>query len=213
MTLDKHHIILYVSLGLALLAGTYLIADRRAETARTEAAVAKAQLVQVQSQNAAFQAQVSAQLAQLQAQNDSLAKALATRARTEKSISTKNGSLTPEQIAQAIAQATNSKPQEAQTVNGMIQLDLPLGQQALSALQLVPLLQQDKSDLTVQLANEEKSVDLEKESHQSDLKADEAKLQACQADLKAAKHSKLRDVMKTAGVALGVGIGIGLHIH
>jgi hypothetical protein len=41
MTVDKQHIILYVSLAIALLAGTYLVADKRAESARTEAAVAK----------------------------------------------------------------------------------------------------------------------------------------------------------------------------
>jgi hypothetical protein len=213
MVLDKQHIILYVSLAIALVGGTYLFADRRAESARTEAAVAKAQLAQVQSQNATFQAQVNAQLAQLQAQNDVLSKALATREQTEKSVPLQNGSLSATQVAQGIANATKSKPDEVSASGNMIQLDLPLGQQALSALQLVPMLQQDKADLTVQLGNEEKAVDLEKQSHASDLKADEAKLQSCQADVKAAKHSTLKTVFKTAGIALGVGIGIGLHFR
>jgi hypothetical protein len=95
----------------------------------------------------------------------------------------------------------------------MVQLDLPTGQAALSALQLVPLLQQDKADLTLEVSNAEKQVQLEKESHASDLKADDAKLKSCQADLNSAKKSKLKAVMRDAGIALGVGIGRGLHFR
>ena len=73
---------------------------------------------------------------------------------------------------------------------------------ALSALQLVPLLQKDKADLTLEVSNEEKQIDLEKQSNASNLKVAEAKLDSCQADLKSAKYSKLKDVMKVAGVAL-----------
>jgi hypothetical protein len=211
--LDRQHIILYICLAVTVLAGTYFIADKRAESARTEAAVAKAELAQTLDANKQFQAQVAAQLAQLQQQNQALQVQLAKRDKVEKSVSTQNGSLTPPQVASGIQTATGAKEGEA-TANGQfIQLDLPLGQQALSALQLVPMLQADKADLTLEVSNAEKQIDLEKQSHSSDLKADEAKLNSCQADLKSAKHSKLKDVMKTAGIALGVGIGIGLHFR
>jgi hypothetical protein len=63
----------------------------------------------------------------------------------------------------------------------------------------------------VELSNEEKAVELEKESHASDLKADKVQLQACQADLKAEKRCTLRNVFRMAGITLGVGIRIGLH--
>jgi hypothetical protein len=205
LILDKQHIILYVCLALALLGGTYLIADRRAETARTEAAVAKAQLAQVQSANTAFQAQVSAQISQLQASNQALEAQLAQRTITEKSIPTQNGSLNATQTASGIQVATGGKDGEATTNGQFIQLDLPLGQQALSALQLVPLLQKDKADLTMEVSNDEKALDLEKQSHQSDLKTDEAKLNACQADLKAVNHSLLRTRLRwfAAGIVVG----------
>jgi hypothetical protein len=152
-------------------------------------------------------------LLSFQARNDSLEKALATREQTEKSIPTQNGSLNATQTAQGIQMATGAKEGEA-TANGQfIQLDLPLGQQALSALQLVPLLQKGKADLTLEVSNDEKALDLEKQSHQSDLKADEAKLNACQAELKSVKRSKLKAVMRDVGIGLGVGIAIGLHIR
>ena len=211
--LDRQHIILYASLAVALLGGTYLIADRRAESARTEAAVAKAETTAILAANTQFQAQVSAQIAQLEASNQALQSHLAQRQATEKSIATQNGSLTPSQTATGIQTVTGAKDGEA-TVNGQfIQLDLPLGQQALSALQLVPLLQADKADLTIQVSNGEKALDLETKAHTSDKEADKKVLESCQADLKSAKRSKLKEVMKAAGIALGVGIGIGLHVR
>lgn len=213
MTLDTQHKVLYVCLATTLLVGTYLFADHRAESARTEAAVAKAQLAQVQTANATFQAQVSAQLNQLQAQNDSLTKALSARQQTEKVIPTQNGSLTPPQVATGIQTATGGKNGEATSNGQFIQLDLPLGQQALSALQLVPLLQADKADLTIQVSNDEKALDLETKAHTLDKEADKKALDSCKVDLKSANRSKLKDVMKAAGIALGVGIGIGLHVR
>lgn len=213
IVLDKQHLILYATLAVAIVAGTYLIADKRAESARTEAAVAKAQLAQSQEANKAFQAQVSAQISQLQQQNADLEKALAARSVTEKSIPTQNGSLTPTQVATGIQTVTQSKPDEVTASGNMIVLNLPLGQQALSALQLLPMLQADKADLTIQVSNGEKVLDLETKAHTSDKEADKKALDSCKADLKSAKRSKLKDVMKAAGIALGVGIGIGLHIH
>lgn len=213
MQLDKQHIILYVTLAIALIGGTYLIADKRAESARTEAAVAKAEKAQIVAANAQFQSQVTAELAQLQAQNQALQSQLAQRDKVEKSISTSNGSLTLPQVASGIQTATGGKDGEA-TANGQfIQLDLPLGQQALSALQLVPLLQADKADLTIEVSNSGKALDLEKSAHKSDIETDKKVLGSCQDDLKSSQRSKLKDIMKTAGIALGIGIGIGLHFR
>jgi hypothetical protein len=205
MILDKQHIILYVSLAIAPIGETYLIADKHAESARTEAAVAKAQMAQIVSANTQFQSQVTAQIAQLEASNQALQTQLAQRDKVEKSISTHNGSLTPTQVATGIQSATDANDGEATASGQFIQLDLPLGQQALSALQLVPLLQKDKADLTIEVFNDEKALVLEKQSHQSDLKADEAKLESCQADLKAVKRSTLRSKLRWLGAGVTVG--------
>jgi hypothetical protein len=205
LVLDRHHIILYVSLALALLAGTYLIADRKAETARTDLAVAKAQLVQTVSANRDFQAQVSAQLAQLQQENQALADALKVRQKVEVSIPAQNASLSASQVAQQIQTATKAKDGEVSATGDLLTLDLPLGQQALSALQLVPLLQQDKADLTVQVANDEKALQLEKESHASDVKALNAQIETDKVELKSVKATATRSKLRwfAAGVVVG----------
>lgn len=205
MTLDTQHKVLYVCLATTLLVGTYLFADHRAESARTEAAVAKAQLAQVQTANATFQAQVSAQLNQLQAQNDSLTKALSARQQTEKVIPTQNGSLTPPQVATGIQTATGGKNGEATSNGQFIQLDLPLARTALTDMELVPLLQADKSNLSDQLSNEQKSLALEQSAHQSDLKTSKTSLDSAQADLKSCKANLTKSRMKWFGIGVVVG--------
>jgi hypothetical protein len=187
-----------VSLALALLVGTYLIADRKAEADRTQLAVAQAQLVQTVSANRDFQSQVAQQLAQLQAQNADLAKALQARQSVEVKLPAQNASLSASQVAQGLGQGATAS-------GDTIVLPLPLGQLALTDMQLVPMLQTDKAQLTTELANETQSLQLEKDAHTSDVKALQAQIDVDKVELKAekalARRSKLR--WFAAGVVVG----------
>ena len=187
-----------MSLALALLVGTYLIADRKAEADRTQLAVAQAQLVQTVSANRDFQSQVAQQLAQLQAQNADLAKALQARQSVEVKLPAQNASLSASQVAQGLGQGATAS-------GDTIVLPLPLGQLALTDMQLVPMLQTDKAQLTTELANETQSLQLEKDAHTSDVKALQAQIDVDKVELKAekalARRSKLR--WFAAGVVVG----------
>jgi len=198
MVLDRHHIILYVCLAGALLAGTFFIADRKAENARTQLAVAQAQLVQTESANKDFQAQVAQQLAQLQAQNADLAKALQARQTVEVKLPAQNASLSASQVAQGLGQG-------ATATGDTIVLPLPLGQIALTDMQLVPLLEADKATLTTELANETQSFTLEKESHVSDVKALNAQIEVDKVELKTEKALARRSKMRWFAAGLIVG--------
>ena len=198
MTLDKTHIILYVCLAGALLGGTYLITDRQAEHARTQLAVAQAQLVQTQAANNTFQSQVAQQLAQLQAQNADLAKALQARQTVEIKLPAQNATLSASQVAQGLGQGATAS-------GDTIVLPLPLGQIALTDMQLVPMLQTDKAQLSTELANETQSLQLEKEAHTSDVKALNAQIDVDKVELKAVKAEARKSKFKwfAAGVIVG----------
>jgi hypothetical protein len=205
MVLDTKHFIGY-GLAIVLALGlVYTIESKVADKAQSRADLAEAKAELISKQNADFQAQVSSQLAQLQAENASLAKALTAREQVEKLLPTKNGSLTATQVSSAISQALNAKQGEVSASGDTITVDLPLGQEITTALQLVPLLQTDKTQLQTELANETKALDLEKQSHASDVNALNVQISADKVELKAVKAQARRSKLRwfAAGVVVG----------
>lgn len=198
MTLDKTHIVAFlIAIGLALF-GIYTFEARTADKAQAKADAAQAQAQLIQQQNQQFQAQMQQQINQL-------AQALAARQVIEVKIPAANQSLTSNETADALTKATNAKPGEVTSVNDTVVMDLPISRTVLSLVQLVPLLQQDKTDLGKQLTDE-------RQAHVSDVKAGAASLAACKLEVVAVKKEARKNIFKTIFVSIGVGIGIGLKL-
>lgn len=192
--LDKHHVILYLVATSLALFGVYLFESKIADRAQSKADAAQATAQLLVQQNQQFQVQMQQQINQL-------AQALSARQVIEVKIPTANQSLTSSQTADALSKATNAKSGEVTAVNDTVVMDLPVSRTVLSDVQLVPLLQQDKADISKQL-------DLEKQAHISDVKADVANLQACQLEVKAVKAKGRKNIIKSFVIGLGVGLGI-----
>jgi RNA-binding protein YhbY len=196
MTFDKVHIAAFVvAIGLALF-GVYSYEAHKADLAEQRATAQDATAKLLVQQNQQFQQQMQQEFQQL-------AQALSARQVIEVKIPQANQALTSSQTADAITKATNAKPGEVTAVNDTVVMDLPVSRTVLDSVQLVPLLQQDKVDLGKQL-------DLEKQSHASDVKADAAQLQACKLDVVAQKKKTRKAVIKAFFLGLVVGI-VGGH--
>jgi hypothetical protein len=198
MLLDSKHIWLTIALVLALLFGVYAIESKRADKAEAQAQAA-------QVANAQFQDQVNKQLVTLANENLALQQALAQRQVVEVQVPKQNIQLAAPQVAAGIDQAVGAKPGTTVVSGDTLILPLPLGQQALSALQLVPLLQQDKVDLTAQVTNVSKELDLEKQAHASDVNS-------CKLEVVALKKKGHKNIFKAVAIGIGIGIGIAFHI-
>jgi paraquat-inducible protein B len=181
---------------IAAMFGVYEIEARIADKAQSKADIAVAHAADLEKQNATFQAQTQAQIALLQAQ-------LSARGAKEVSIPPANRVLTAPQVAQQIA-ATAKVPEATVTsTSDTVTFPLPLAQTALTDMQLVPLLMQDKSDL-------QKSLDLEKAAHASDIQACQIQSQAQNATIAAIKKRNRTTVIKAFFVGVVVGfIGRG----
>lgn len=199
ITLDKKHI---VGWGLAILLAlglVYSVSSHRADVAELKAAQAQAELSIIQKQNSDFQSSIQKQLDSLASQNQQLTNALAEQKK-------KDSQLSPSQLGERVATLTDVQKSEVTPLeNGHFDLTSNAVLQAALKLEEVPVLQE-------QLSNETKALDLEKQAHQSDLKASDAALTSCKADLSAEKKNKFKSILKTAAVAVGVGIGIGLKL-
>jgi hypothetical protein len=127
-----------------------------------------------------------------------LAKALQARQTVEVKLPVQNASLSASQVAQGLGQG-------ATAAGDTIVLPLPLGQLALTDMQLVPLLTQDKAQLQAELANETQSLTLEKQAHASDVKALNAQIDVDKVELKTEKALARRSKMRwfAAGVVVG----------
>lgn len=162
--------------------GVYAIEARIADKAQSKADMAAQHASDIKKANEQFQAQTAIQIAALQS-------ALSIRQQVEAKIPPSIGSAPTPQVAQAIQTATNAQSTQVTTQGDFITLALPIARDAVTALQLVPLLQADKTDLT-------KALDLEKQAHVSDVQACKADVLAVQADLKATKAKGRKNAIK-----------------
>lgn len=190
MTLDRTHLILTALLIILALFGVYAIEARLADKADAKAQLAEQHAADVEKANAAFQAVTQAQI-------DALKDALNAREITEAKQATQNRVLTAPQVATQIGEVAKVAPLVTQ--GDTIVFPLPLAQTALTDMQLVPLLTQDKSDL-------QKSLDLEKQAHVSDVSTCKSELTAEQAKTKAAVAKGRKNWLK--GFAAGVIVGL-----
>lgn len=189
MTLDRTHLILTALLIILALFGVYAIEARIADNAGAKAQLAEQHAADVEKANAAFQAATQAQI-------DALKDALNAREITEAKQGTQNRVLTAPQVATQIGEVAKVAPLVTQ--GDTVVFPLPLAQTALTDMQLVPLLTQDKSDLT-------KSLELEKASHASDIQACKVEVKAAQAETIAAKARAKKSWLK--GFFVGIVVG------
>ncbi len=75
LTLDKHHVVLYIAAFALALIGVYLIEARVADKAESQFQAAKEQALVIAQQNKDFQQQVAQQVQQLVLQNAQLQQA------------------------------------------------------------------------------------------------------------------------------------------
>ena len=214
----KTHIVLLAIVVALAFGGVYgvesLISNHDAKQAAQYQALAQQQAVQ----NAEFQKQTANQLlvlaqqnAQLEQQFSQIVTVLAQREATEKKLPQVNQNL--------------SAAEAAKTLGGTVQgdnvvLDLPLARTLVTDVQLVPLLQQDKTDLEKQngllqteVANGVQALNLEREAHASDNSANAATIKARDAEIVAIKAECRKSKLKWFGIGYVAGFlsAIGLH--
>ena len=180
MILDKHHIILYAVAIVFALGLTYTIESKIADRADAKYEAQKAIDQQKDASNAQFQKQAADQLAQMKSLNDQQQllnaqsqAAIATLKQQLKDQQGKDATLPPNDLAariQALAPGGIVAP-----IAGGYTLDQPEGVAIAQALENIPVLNQELSldqmvisrDDTI-IANDEKSLDVEKAAHAAD---------------------------------------------
>jgi hypothetical protein len=196
----KSHLISLLVCAILIYAGIYGVESIIAKHDKQTAAI-------YQQQNQQFQQTVQQEIAQLVAQNQQLAAQLAANQKKEQSIPVTVKDETADQVAFDISKAANSKPNAVTVQNNNVVLDLPTAQLALADMQLVPLLQQDKADLSQQLLNETKMYNDEVAAHKSDNETNQKQITALKADC---RKSKLKwfGIGYVAGFISGVAIAV-----
>lgn len=189
MTLDRTHILLGLGAALLALFGVYSIEARIADKAQSRAELASQHAADLEKQNAAFQAATSAEIAELKA-------TISAREASEAKQTTQNRVLTVPQVATEIGKVAQTTAPATQ--GDTLILPLPLAQTALTDMQLVPLLQADKSDLA-------KSLELEKQAHTSDVTACRVAVEAAQSETKAVKAKARKNIIKAFFIGVVVG--------
>lgn len=182
MEFDKTHILLGIGVVLLALFGVYAIEARIADRAESKAELAVQHATDLAKQNADFQAATQLQIAALNS-------ALNARQTVELKIPPQNGSYTPSQVATQVTSDTQGKLGSATVVGDNVVFPLPLAQLALSDIQLIPLLTQDKADLSKQL-------DLEKQAHVSDIQSCQSQTLAAKAETKVAVAKGRKSFLK-----------------
>jgi regulator of replication initiation timing len=222
LNLDKHHIILYVAAICLALIGVYLVEARVADNAqsRADAAEGKAQLIA--QQNKDFQTQVAQQVqqlvlqnAQLQQANQALAAQIAQTNAILAQQKKKDATLPPDQLANRIVTLAPGGSIVVET-NGYL-VDQPEAVAIAQTLEEVPALtanigklESENANLTTVVANDTKTLDLEKQSHASDVNSLNAAITADKAVLAATKAQCRKSKFKWFGAGVVVGF-IGRH--
>jgi len=167
-----HLILLAVlaTLSVGAVYGVLTIQERERSAAEQRQAVIvdalTAQNKIVQQQTAAQITLLTQQFQALEAQNQVLIVALAKRQQAETAVPVHNANLSAVEVAKNLGGTAEGDN---------VVLDLPLARNVLTAVQLVPLLQQDKVDLAAsngllknEVTNAQSALDLERKAHTSD---------------------------------------------
>lgn len=197
INLDHKHLVGY-GLAIVLALGlVYSFESNRADRAesKADAAVATAQLLQ--QQNKDFQASVQAQLNSLAQANVSLSNALAAQKK-------KDAELSPTELGNRLALLAGVKAEEVQPTSTGFALTTNAVLQSALKLEEVPV-------LTEQLANQTKSLDLEKQAHVKDNETCKATTDALQLEVKAAKADARKGKLKWFGIGYVAGF-VSAHI-
>ena len=208
LTLTKHHVILYVVAIILALVGVYLIEARIADHAQSQADAAKAQALVIADQNQKFQQQVAQQVQQLVLQNSQLQlanQALNTLLAKQQQ---KDSTLPPNQLAERMVTLAPGGSITV-TANGYL-VDQPEAVALAQTLEAVPALKEENSNLTTIIANNLKNLDLEKQSHISDVNSLNTIIAADKVELKAVKAQCRKSKLKWFGIGVVVGF-IGRH--
>jgi small-conductance mechanosensitive channel len=212
LNLNAHHIVLYsVAIALALI-GVYLIEARVADnaTAKANAAEGKAELIA--QQNKDFQTQVAQQVQQLVLQNAQLQQAnqalSAQIAQTNAILAQQkktDASLPPTELAKRIVTLAPGGSITVQT-NGYL-VDQPEAIAIAQTLEEVPALsanvkalESENANLSTIIANDSKTLDLEKQSHVSDVNSLNAVVAADKVVLAATKAQCRKSKLKWFGI-------------
>lgn len=204
MTLDTKHLTLAALLAVALFAGLYLLDSSRVTRAEAQASIADTKSALATQSNQVLQTQVTSQFASLQSQYDTLSRAIQTRQVTIQQVQATDSKLSPDSIASKWNSDLHIQSGVSITPTGYsVSPESALA--TLEALDSLPLTQATVSDLTVQLANRNSALELEKSSHTSDLTASQAVLSASQAALTVCKADARKGKLKWFGIGLAVG--------
>ena len=217
ISLDHHHILLYCAVFILSLLGIYGIESRVADKERTRADAAEAKSQLIQAQNKDFQTQVAQQVQQLVLQNTQLQQAnqvLSSEIASTNALlaaqKTKDKSLPPDQLAARIVTLVPGGSISVQP-NGYL-FDQPEAVAVAQTLEEVPALESnvqklesENANLTTEVTNDVKTLDLEKQSHAHDITADQAKLNAVNAELSQVKADCRKSKFKWFGAGVVVG--------
>jgi hypothetical protein len=217
------HLMLIGLLALALVGCCLLWASKSADRADARAALANALSAQkdkdnvaIQKTNADIQAQWARDRAELQGEVSSLASAVAKRDNTFQQHATTIPNLAPPALALEWGKAAG-EPAPSVDVSGNAIVPLPLAQKSVIALELVPVLQQDKKDLQAAagkdaqiISNDSAALGKEQAAHVSDNGACTADKNTLKADLEQVKADARKS--KIRWFLYGVGAGIGATI-
>lgn len=221
MTLDKHHLTLYVAAIVLALGLIYAIESRIASRAEQKYEDLKTLADQKDSSNAQFQKQIADQMAQLAMQNTQLQAAnqqqtvlvssLISQLQANKK---KDATLAPNDLASRIQ--TLAPGGSITVVGTAYQMDQSEAVSVAQALEEPAILKQElASDQTVItndvaiIANDAKVLDSEKQSHTSDVTAIQAKLDAANQEITVVKAQARKSKFKwfIAGVVTGFTLG------
>ena len=221
MTLDKHHITLYIAafvlaLGLTF-SVTYFVEARIADANASKLAVMQAQSVLKDQQNIQFQQQIAATVKQLQ---DTTVALQATNAQQVSTISSlkqqlqdqkgKDATLPPTDLASRIQTLAPGGNVVVDTTG--YHLDQAEAVSVAQVLEEPPILQQELvSDQTIItndaaiISNDAKVLDAEKQSHVSDVGALQSKLDTANQEIKTVKAQARKGKLKWFGIGYVAG--------
>jgi hypothetical protein len=222
-TFGVSHLVLIVCVLIALVGAIYFWDSKAADRADARANLAQALSDQKDKDNAALQksnidqqAQFVRQNAALQSAVSSLASAVAKRDATFQTHAAAIPTLAPPALAIEWGKAA-SEPTPVVDTSGNALVPLPLAQKSVIALELVPVLQQDKRDLQSAsgkdaqiISNDSAALGKEQAAHVSDQAACTADRNALKADLSQVKADAR--VSKIHWFLYGVGAGIGFTV-
>lgn len=222
LNLDKHHIILYIAIAVFALFSVYAIEARIADNAQAKADAAEGKAELIAAQNKTFQAEKAAEIALLNAQNSQLQ--LANQALSAQIAQTNailaqqkkvDASLPPNELAKRIVSLAPGGNITVEA-NGYL-VDQPEAVAIAQTLEEVPALianigklESENANLTTVIANDSKTLDLEKQSHASDVTSLNAAITADKAELGAVKAQCRKSKLKWFGIGVVVGF-VGRH--